>query len=111
MEDKVAPVISDVCVFDVTKDGYWVKCKVVDEGVGVARVQFPTWTIKDAQDDLVENWNENSEIRGMSLENDVYSFYVSIKDHNNEDGQYMTHIYAWDIRGNMSFTGVEVDIE
>ncbi|MGN0438776.1 MAG: InlB B-repeat-containing protein [Lachnospiraceae bacterium] len=95
--DTEKPVISDVTIG--TGDGYWtIKCKATDN-VGVTRVQFPTWTEANGQDDIQSNWITNSNASGTK-NGDYYTYTVRISDHNNEDGIYNTHIYAYDAVGN-----------
>jgi hypothetical protein len=53
---------------------------------------MPTWTMNNNQDDLV--WY-NAGISGESSTLRVYT-----KNHNNESGSYVTHIYAYDSNGN-----------
>lgn len=89
--DKTAPTVSNVQVKNITSDGYDVTCTVSDN-VGVTRVAFPTWTLLNDQDDI--KWKDGT-ISGSTA-----SFHVSIADHNNENGYYMTHIYAYDAAGN-----------
>ena len=52
--DTSRPVISDVKITDVDGTGYTVSCKVTDN-VNIDRVQFPTWTSNNGQDDLKNN--------------------------------------------------------
>ncbi len=100
LEDE-APIISNVHVINITNDGYTVYCDITDNN-GIERVEFPTWTDNNGQDDLVwhlysENVNSNS----------VTAWYrVKISDHNNEYGQYMTHIYAWDQNHNVTSVSI-----
>lgn len=96
--DTVKPVISDVSVYDVTESGYKVKCRATDN-VGVVRVQFPTWTSANGQDDIQSDWGSNSKASG-TLSNGYYVYNVKISAHNNELGAYNTHIYAYDKAGN-----------
>lgn len=98
--DKTAPVISDVRVTDVNSEGYTVTC-IAEDGIGVAKVQFPTWTLANDQDDLAPSWWENPECGGMQ-DGTTWSFRVNVSDHNNESGLYRTHIYAYDTAGNRS---------
>ncbi len=97
--DKEKPVISDMSVYDVTENGYKVKCKATDN-VGVDRVQFPTWTVADEQDDIQPSWGTNSAASGKLGIDGYYVYEVKISDHNNERGAYITHIYAYDKAGN-----------
>lgn len=57
--DTTAPVISDCKVTNVTSSGYTVSCKVTDN-TGVDRVQFPTWTSYQGQDDIFASWQTKS---------------------------------------------------
>lgn len=98
--DATAPVISDVKITNVTGGGYTVECTVTDD-VGVDRVQFPTWTDYNGQDDLLEGWQNSELVRGTASGN-VYKFRVYDVDHGYERGTYNTHIYAFDAVGNFS---------
>lgn len=102
--DVTAPVISDVEIVDQNSTGYTVKLKVTDES-GIDRVQFPTWTTANGQDDLVNDWANNSAVSG-TIEGDMVTFRVKDSDHNFEKGEYITHIHAYDKFGNES--GYEV---
>lgn len=108
--DGTKPVISNVKVTDYSKNGYTVTCTVTDN-VGVSRVQFPTWTAKNDQDDLAANWATNPSVSGTKNGN-TYSYRVNTSDHNNESGNYATHIYAYDAAGNTaSYTSISVNID
>lgn len=103
-----APAISNVKC-SLTDTGYKVTCKVTDD-TAVDRVQFPTWTDLNGQDDLSDNWVESTAVRGIKS-GDTYTFYVELGDHNKESGKYITHIYAYDTRGNVSCdTSVTVNV-
>lgn len=111
--DTELPVISNVQVTNVTTEGYDVSCTVTDN-VGVNRVQFPTWTDANGQDDLLSDWSINPKASG-TRNGDTWTFHVSIADHNNERGKYITHIYAYDDAGNIQSnvnvaSGVEVPV-
>jgi hypothetical protein len=94
--DHEHPVVSDVRVSDITADGYTVNCRVTDNW-GVSKVAFPTWTLLNDQDDLADGFMNTQ----LGTKNgDTYTFRVSASDHNNEGGQYITHIYAFDNGGN-----------
>ena len=92
-DDKQNPVISDVKVTDVSGSGYTVSCKVTDDW-GITSVSFPTWTVANGQDDLPQQWGEGTK------SGDTYTYRVKASDHNNEKGEYITHIYATDKGGN-----------
>ncbi len=92
--DFSAPTISNVVVSDVSSTGYTVSCTVTDN-VGVTKVEFPTWTEANGQDDLV--WHQGT------INGNIASCRINISDHNGEqDVNYITHIYARDFSGNVS---------
>ena len=96
--DNEKPTISDVSIYDVSESGYKVKCKANDN-TGVVRVQFPTWTDANGQDDIQSEWWSNPKASG-TLTNGYYVYEVKTSDHKNELGIYHTHIYAYDKAGN-----------
>ena len=49
--DTSAPVISNIVVSDISSTGYRVTCNISDD-VKISKVQFPTWTDHDGQDDI-----------------------------------------------------------
>ena len=100
--DKTSPTISNARITHVDPTGYTVTCTVTDAS-GVDRVQFPTWTEKNDQDDLLSDWSVNPKASGTRNDN-TFTFRVKTSDHNNESGIYYTHIYAYDksYRGNGS---------
>jgi len=100
ISDREGPIISNISISDVSSQGYTVNCQVTDS-VGVNRVQFPTWTEYNGQDDLLPNWNTESAASGIISGNRV-SFRVDTSSHNNETGTYITHIYAWDNANNIT---------
>ncbi|WP_423055595.1 lectin-like protein [Acetobacterium carbinolicum] len=103
--DSDKPVITDVKVTDVSSSGYTVTCTVSDNS-GINRVQFPTWTLSNVQDDLDGSWETNPKYSG-TIQGNTVSFRVKDSDHNYEEGLYRTHIYAYDIFGNISAVKVE----
>lgn len=110
--DREGPTISNVQVSNVTNTGYDVSCTVTDPS-GVDRVQFPTWTTLNGQDDLLSDWSVNSAARGTQ-NGDTWTFHVNIADHNNEGGDYLTHIHAYDKYGNSTSSSagvVSIDVE
>lgn len=96
--DTTKPTISNISVSDIDRTGYTVTCTATDDA-GVDRVQFPTWTIENGQDDLFPNWPENSGASGTKNGN-TYTYRVHTSAHNGEAGEYVTHIYAYDVHGN-----------
>ncbi len=103
--DSQAPVISRSIWVQNGDDQYYVYAYVTDN-VGVARVQFPTWTSHNGQDDIQSNWETNSSATGtagswtVSGSSYNYRYLVEVSDHNDEYGEYNTHIYAYDAAGN-----------
>ena len=94
--DTQKPIISDVRYSDVSAAGYTISCKVIDDW-GVSSVSFPTWTIQNGQDDLPANFLQTQ----LGTKNgNRYTFRVNASAHNNETGEYATHIYATDCAGN-----------
>ena len=91
--DTIPPEIKNIKVTNLNSNGYKVECDVSDNK-GIDRVEMPTWTEKDRQDDLAHPWPKATVSNGHATLN------VRISDHNNESGRYNTHIYVWDINGN-----------
>ena len=98
--DTTPPVISNVQIIDKDETGYTISCTVTDD-IGVNRVQFPTWTENNGQDDLFADWTNNPAASGTQNGN-VYTYRVKIADHNNETLNYITDIYAYDNYGNVA---------
>ena len=100
--DKEAPTISKTEVKNVTTTGYDVYVYgVQDSGSGVNRVQFPTWTTANGQDDIQSNWTTNITAKGTKQsDGTTWIYHVNVTDHNNEAGEYNTHVYVYDNLGN-----------
>lgn len=96
--EKNGPVISNIQITDISYKGYTIKATISDES-GIDRVQFPTWTLKNDQDDLFEDWGKNEKASGK-IEGNTVTYRVNTSDHNNEYGTYKTHIYVYDKYGN-----------
>ncbi|MEN6350679.1 MAG: Ig-like domain-containing protein [Syntrophomonas sp.] len=94
-EDSMPPTISSISASATftTETSFEVNAVAVDSGSGIAKVVFPTWTASNDQDDLI--WHEG--IRGASGK---FYYNVNKTDHNNEAGQYLTDVYAYDNAGN-----------
>ncbi len=103
--ENVKPVISDASVVEVSETGYTVRCKASDN-IGVDRVQFPTWTVANGQDDIQKDWGSNRAASGTLGTDGYYTYRVNISDHNYELGEYITHIYAFDKAGNSACYGL-----
>lgn len=96
--DAQPPVITDVTVSNVSSSGYTITCTVKDN-YGLQKVQFPTWTWKNGQDDLVWEWRTDYSCSGV-IEGNKVTYRVDASEHNYEEGLYYTHIYAIDTFGN-----------
>jgi hypothetical protein len=96
--DNQSPTISNINITNITPNGYTVSCEVTDNWE-VSKVAFPTWTVSNEQDDLIDDWS-NTQLGTAS--GNVYTFQVLSSHHGNEQGEYLTHIYAYDARGNVS---------
>lgn len=84
------PVISNVRFSDISSAGYTITCTVTDKALSY--VQFPTWTVVNGQDDLI--WLEGT-ISGSTA-----TCRVNVADFGGAQGDYVTHIYAYDTSGN-----------
>lgn len=92
--DRTIPKISNVRISDITKDSYKVTCDVSDN-VKVKTVQFGSWNtdIHTGHDSV---W-VNGAIKGSTATAtiDIKSLKSGLRD-----GNYITHIYAYDEAGN-----------
>ena len=100
--DKTAPTGTSVEVKNITTTGYDVYVYgVKDSGSGVNRVQFPTWTESNGQDDLIKDWTSNNKCTGVKQsDGTTWVYHVNTSEHNNEYGTYNTHVYVYDNLGN-----------
>lgn len=99
--DKSTPTYTSYKIYNITDNGYDVYVYGVnDTGSGVNRIQFPTWTDLNGQDDIQSNWGTNSLASGLHLGGGMWFYNVSKSSHNNEMGKYETHIYIYDNAGN-----------
>lgn len=99
ISDSTAPVIKDVKISDITKDGYKVTITVTDN-IGVKKVAVPTWTQYNGQDDLFNDWT-NTALAKQTGDN-TWTYNVKVSEHGNERGIYYTDVYVWDFSGNES---------
>ena len=101
--DTVAPTFTKVEVKNLSTTGYDVYVYGVTDGTGsgVNRVQFPTWTTANSQDDIQSNWRTNASATGVKQsDGTTWVYRVNVTDHKNEYGEYNTHIYLFDNLGN-----------
>ena len=107
--DKTAPTATNMEIKNVTPAGYDVYVYgVKDNGSGVNRVQFPTWTESKGQDDIQPNWQTDESSKGTKqADGTTWVYHVNITDHKTEAGEYNTHIYAYDNLGNGKCIGTQ----
>lgn len=96
--DRTPPRILETKIIMQNADSYVVQAKLSADYQNTVRVQFPTWTVKNGQDDIAPEWSTKN-VTGV-LEGDIATFTVKASDHNNECGTYITHVYAYDDCGN-----------
>lgn len=106
--DTTPPKISNVKISGITAKGYTVTCTVSDAS-GIKNVKFPSWTSNNSADDLDKKWAA-SVLSDGTISGDTAKFYVKTADHNNETGEYITSIYAYDTYGNYSSKVVSTTI-
>jgi uncharacterized repeat protein (TIGR02543 family) len=98
--DKTAPSFN-AKVSNVSSTGYDVIITgVSDTQSGVNRIQCPTWTESNGQDDIDGAWTTSTKSRATKQSDGSYKFRVNITDHKNENGKYITHVYGYDNVGN-----------
>lgn len=95
------PSMTEVRVSDVNRmDGTYTVTAVINAPAGLKRVQFPAWTVKDGQDDIFSQWRTSQKASGTvsSLGNGRYRavYTVRVSDHNDERGEYISEVYAYD---------------
>lgn len=86
MQDAL-PTLSDMNV--VQGDGNYTITASISGNV--TEVLFPTWTDKDGQDDIL--WHTGA------ISGNTVKCVISMDEHNNELGTYITHAYAYSANG------------
>lgn len=96
-------------VFNISHTGYAVKVSNLSNDTGIKGVSFPTWSRKTNyspgagkvidQDDII--WYD-----GVRW-GDSWYCTVNISDHNNEHGEFLTHVYVSDNNGQLVAVGGE----
>lgn len=96
-------------VFNISHTGYAVKVSNLSNDTGVKGVLFPTWSRKTNyspsagkvidQDDII--WYD-----GVRW-GDSWYCTVNVSDHNNERGEFLTHVYVYDNNGQLVGVGGE----
>ncbi len=107
--DTEKPTITRTTTMQNGSDSFYAYAYATDN-VGVTKVQFPTWTDNNGQDDLV--WHEgvkgNWTVNGQTYN---YRYLINKSEHNNESGPYTIHVYAYDAAGNNSAVGMSFTFE
>ncbi len=102
--DTSAPIIKNAYITNRGWGGYTVVCEFEDN-TGVTRVDFPTWTTENGQDDLVF-------YPGTIVQNESYAYgLIGRVNHGYEYGEYITDVYVYDAAGNFSIKTVRVNVE
>lgn len=96
-------------VFNISHTGYAVKVSNLRNDTGIKGVLFPTWTKKTNyspsagkvidQDDII--WYDGVEWGGN------WYCTVNVSDHNDERGEFLTHVYVSDNNGQLVGVGEE----
>ena len=90
--DATPPEIEDAYIKDVSKDGYTVVAKAIDNAE-ISSVRMAT----KRQDQSEWRWSW-----GTLVSKNIYEFYVKAEDFENKESIYQNHIYAWDTSDNQS---------
>jgi len=103
IRDTTPPTATSCEIKNITASGYDVYVYGVTDNVsGVNRVQFPTWTSSNGQDDIQSDWGNNTSARGtLQADGTTWVYRVNRSAHKNEFGTYNTHVYVYDNVGNM----------
>lgn len=98
--DTVPPVIHRVAIGDQTATQYSVFAYITDD-VQVGTPKCATWTANNGQDDMkwYDMWSGSWTLKGQTYN---YACVVQRSEHNNEYGEYINHVYAYDVAGNNS---------
>ena len=85
------------------EEGSYTVSAYFEKDADIKRVLFPTWTELNGQDDIPYDWAGSGSSACEGKRRDygnsayqIYDFTVYKRDHNNEAGNYITHIYAYD---------------
>ncbi|MBQ7598378.1 MAG: GBS Bsp-like repeat-containing protein [Clostridia bacterium] len=83
---------SSICV-EVYDSGGTVAVYTYNSNNNLTKVQFPTWTNANGQDDLIwyTGWRGDWNLGGHYYN---YAVTFPLSDHNNEGGTYITHVYG-----------------
>ena len=82
--------IDDIKISNITSEGYQVDVTVTASS-GIKQVLMSTWTVANGQDDIV--WHQ------ATINGRVASAKISSSEHNEEAGEYITHVYLYSNSG------------
>lgn len=101
--ETVAPTLENVRISEVDDEGFTVTATVSDADSGIKKVRVPVWTAAGGQDDVI--WYD------ANVEGDQVSCRVLYSEHNDEQGEYIVHVYAYDNAGNktIAHTGTSIN--
>lgn len=91
--DQDKPVVSNIKIYNVSKEGYSVSCTVSDN-VGVTKVKFASWLPYYSEADL--------HITEGTINGNTATCYVRAADFTSESIDFHTDIRAYDAAGNAS---------
>ncbi len=91
--DTELPVIEDAKIIATSKDSYTVSCTVTDN-CGIKEVKFASWNIDDYQNVVWQTGEVSSD--------GVVTCKVNVNDFSLTEGNFATHIYAYDLHGNLN---------
>ena len=97
--DSNGPSYTDFHVGELREGAFTILAKVTDIN-GVASVRYAVWTENNGQDDLI--WYDGHCTDG----NDYYWARVNFADHKGETGKYIIHMYAYDVAGKLTQSGI-----
>ena len=100
--DTVAPTIENVSISEVDEAGFTVTADVSDSDTGIDKVVIPVWTKAGGQDDLT--WQDADVKDGKAV------CRVAYAEHNNEQGDYEVHVYAYDFAGNQTLETTKTSV-
>ena len=103
--ENIAMFSDNIVEVYTNEEGYDIY--LYDNNTKYTKVQFPTWTVNNGQDDII--WYEAT----SKMKNNKKTWYYSIKksEHNNENGTYITHIYGTDENNSNFYGGFGIDIK
>ena len=88
-------------ISNITSEGYQVDVTVTASS-GIKQVLMPTWTVANGQDDIV--WHQ------ATINGRVASAKISSSEHNEEAGEYITHVYLYSNSGKVQINDVYIDL-